>query len=150
VHVGCASLGCAGFVGEVARRLDAVPAAGSLLSIEVADGAGFARLLPRLREAVAAWRRHGVRVGVEHAGASMPGLARLAGLGLDHVKVEARFVRGAATEADVRDFAAALVVLVHGMGLQAIAEGVDDAADLAALWELGFDAATGPGVAGAD
>lgn len=146
VHVSAASLVTAGFVGEVQRRLEAAPAASRLLWIEVADGVSLERALPRLREAGAAWRRHGVRLGVEHAGASMRGLARLAGVGLDHVKVEARFVRGAAVETAVRDFATGLVGLIHGMGLQAIGEGIDDGADLAALWGLGFDAATGPAV----
>jgi EAL domain-containing protein (putative c-di-GMP-specific phosphodiesterase class I) len=76
----------------------------------------------------------------------MQGLAKLAGLGLGHVKIEARFVRGVATEAAVRDFALALVRLVHGMGALVIAEGVDDAGDWVALQQLGFDAVTGPAV----
>ncbi|MFY9510737.1 MAG: EAL domain-containing protein, partial [Rubrivivax sp.] len=94
----------------------------------------------------AAWRRHGVQLGVEHAGASMRGLSRLAGLGLDHVKIESRFVRGATSEAAVRVFATGLVDLLHGMRLRAVAEGIADKADLQALWDLGFDAATGPAV----
>jgi len=146
VHVSAASLATAGFVGEVQRRLEAAPAASRLLSIEVADGISLDRALPRLREAAAAWRRHGVRLGVEHAGASMRGLSRLAGIGLDHVKIESRFVRGATSEAAVREFATGLVDLLHGMRLQAVAEGIADQADLQALWALGFDAATGPAV----
>jgi EAL domain-containing protein (putative c-di-GMP-specific phosphodiesterase class I) len=38
------------------------------------------------------------------------------------------------------------VRLVQAVGLQVTAEGVRDAADLEALWQLGFDAATGPAV----
>ena len=146
VHVSAASLLGAGFVGDVAQRLASSPAARGRLWLEVADGTTLARLLPRLREAGAAWRRHGVRLGIEHAGASMPSLARLAGIGLDHVKIEARFVRGAEAEPTVRAFAGGLVALVHSLGLQVIAEGVDDERDLAALWSLGFDGATGPAI----
>lgn len=146
VHVSAASLATAGFVGEVQRRLEGAPTASRLLAIEVADGVLLDRALPRLREAAAAWRRHGVRLGVEHAGASMRGLSRLAGIGLDHVKIESRFVRGATSEAAVREFATGLVDLLHGMRLQAVAEGIADKADLQALWALGFDAATGPAV----
>jgi EAL domain-containing protein (putative c-di-GMP-specific phosphodiesterase class I)/GGDEF domain-containing protein len=146
VHISAASLATAGFVGEVQRRLEGAPRACRGLWLEVAEGPTLERALVRLREAGAAWRRHGVRLGVEHAGASMQNLTRLAGLGLDHVKVEARFVRGADRDADVRNFAAGLVSLVHGMGLQVIAEGMDSAPDLAVLWLLGFDGATGPAV----
>ncbi len=146
VHVSAASLGTPGFVAEVQRRLEVAPEAASLLWLEVADNLAVSRALPRLREAIAAWRPLGVHLGLEHAGASMQGLARLAGLGLGHVKIEARFVRGVAAETAVRDFALALLRLVHGLGALAIAEGVDDPADWAALQQLGFDAVTGPAV----
>ena len=33
---------------------------------------------------------------------------------------------------------------MRGMQVQILAEGVQDEADLAALWALGFDGATGP------
>jgi EAL domain-containing protein (putative c-di-GMP-specific phosphodiesterase class I)/GGDEF domain-containing protein len=144
VHVGAASLASAGFVGEVQQRLVGAPEAGALLWIDVAEGASLERSLPRLREASAAWRRHGVHLGLEHAGASMQALPRLGGVGLDHIKIEGRFVRGVDQDAAVRQFAAGLVALAHGMGWKIIAEGIDDARDLGALWALGFDGATGP------
>lgn len=145
VHVSASSLGSAGFVGDVHQRLQAVPReVSSRLWIELAEGPALERTLPRLREASAAWRGHGVHLGLEHAGASMALLPRLGPVGLDHLKVDARFVRGAATDPAVRQFAAGLVGLAHGMRWKIIAEGVDDARDLQALWLLGFDGATGP------
>jgi EAL domain-containing protein (putative c-di-GMP-specific phosphodiesterase class I) len=146
VHVSAVSLASAGFVGEVQRRLDADPSSARQLWLAVAEGPSLERSLPRLREASAAWRRHGVHLGIEHAGASMQSLPRLAGMGLDHLKVGARFVRGAAADAPVREFAAALVALAHGMGWKIVAEGIDDARDLEALWSIGFDGATGRAV----
>ena len=149
VHVSAASLASAGFVGEVQRRLDAMPQAAAKLWLEVAEGPSLERTLPRLREASAAWRRHGVHLGLEHAGASVQGLPRLGPIGLDHIKIGARFVRGAASDEPIRVFAAGLVKLAHGMGWRVIAEGIDDPQDLAALWEIGFDGATGPALGGA-
>lgn len=149
VHLSTAALSSTGFVGEVQRRLDAHPEAARSLWLAVAEGPSLERALPRLREAAAAWRRHGVHLGLEHAGASMQSLPRLAGVGLDHLKVGARFVRGAAAEAAVRDFAGALVKLAHGCGWKVVAEGIDDARDLGALWSLGFDGATGRAVGAA-
>ncbi|MBK1611958.1 diguanylate cyclase [Rubrivivax gelatinosus] len=144
VHVGALSLLTPGFVGEVRQRLASQPEAAARLLIDVSEGAWLDRALPRLKEAGLAWRRHGVRLGVEHAGASMHALSRLAGVGLDHVRVEARFVRGVAAEPRVHAFAVGLVELVHGMKLQLVAEGVDDEGDAETLFAIGFDAATGP------
>jgi EAL domain-containing protein (putative c-di-GMP-specific phosphodiesterase class I) len=146
VHMSAAAIAGAGFVGEVQRRFEAAPQAASQLWLEIAEGHSLERLLPRLREASAAWRRHGVHLGLEHAGASMQTLPRLGAVGLDHIKVGARFVRGVGTDAAVREFAAGLVALAHGLGWRIFAESIDDAGDLAALWALGFDGATGPAV----
>ncbi|MFO1273532.1 MAG: EAL domain-containing protein [Rubrivivax sp.] len=144
VHMSAVSLGGAGFVGEVQRRLDSAGEAAARLWIDIGEGPSLERTLPRLREAAVSWRRHAVHLGVEHAGASMNSLPRLAGLGLDHIKVGARFVRGVATDSAVRNFVAALATLAHSLGWKIIAEGIDEPADLQALWALGFDGATGP------
>ena len=98
----------------------------------------------RLRDAIAAWRRLGVRVGLEHAGARLRELSRLHALGVDYVKIDGAFVQGVASQPEVRELARGLVTLLRGMQVQILAEAVRDEADLAALWELGFDGATGP------
>lgn len=149
VHVSAVSVASAGFVGEVQRRLDAASDAARGLWLAVAEGPSLERSMPRLREAAAAWRRHGLHLGLEHAGASMQSLPRLAAIGLDHIKIGARFLRGVSQEAAVREFASALVAMAHSLGWKIIAEGIDDARDLAALRALGFDGATGRAVSAA-
>lgn len=145
VHVSAASLASEGFIDDVRQRLERVPQdLPRRLWIEIAEGPALERSLSRLREASAAWRRHGLHLGLEHAGASMALLPRLGPVGLDHLKVDARFVRGASADPAVRQFAAGLVGLAHGLRWKIIAEGVQDARDLQALWALGFDGATGP------
>ena len=144
VHVAAASLAQEGFVAQVQQRLQAAPQAAAMLWIDVAEATA---LQPRrLREAVVAWRRHGVRVGLEHAGAQLRELSRLHALGVDYIKIDGAFVQGVATQPEVRDLARGLVTLLRGMQVQILAEAVLDPADLAALWELGFDGATGPAV----
>jgi EAL domain-containing protein (putative c-di-GMP-specific phosphodiesterase class I) len=135
-----------GFVEEVARRLGAAPEAARHLSIECVEGLRPADAGAPLAAAAAAWRRHGVRVGVEHAGASPQQLPALQATGIDYVKVDARHLRGVADDSAVHGYAQSLVALIHGLGLTALAEGIDDERDLATLWALGFDGATGPAV----
>lgn len=142
VNVAAASLGHEGFVAQVEQRLQAAPQAAAKLWIDVAEATA---LQPRrLREAIVAWRRFGVRVGLEHAGARLRELSRLHALGVDYIKIDGAFVQGVATQPEVRELARGLVTLLRGMQVQILAEGVPDEADLAALWELGFDGATGP------
>jgi len=87
-----------------------------------------------------------VRIGLEHAGAALAGMTRLYQLGLDYVRIDARFLAGIARDPSVRRHAEGLVTLLRGLGLAIYAEGVSDGDDLGALWSLGFDAATGPAV----
>lgn len=145
VHVAAESLTTAGFVSAVRTRLEAAPAAAALLCIEIAE-VSLERLPLRLRNAGTVWRRCGVRVGIEHAGAVLRSLVRLSQLEFDYVKVDADFVRGLAHDAAQRERAQGLVAFVHELGAQVIAEGVADEADLAALWQIGFDAGTGAAV----
>jgi predicted signal transduction protein with EAL and GGDEF domain len=148
VHAAIVSLATPGFVDAVARRLAASPSAAVLLSIECVEALrssqDIARQLAPLAAAVAAWRPHGVRVGIEHAGGAPQQLPQLQATGIAYVKVDSRHLRGAAHDPAVAGYAQSLVALIHGLGLMALAEGVDDEADLMRLWALGFDGATGP------
>jgi len=145
VHVAQDSVLTPGFVSDVLSRLSLAQSAARQLSIEWMEAANNANPTV-LREVANAWRAVGVRVGVEHAGASAQALAQWHSTRVDFIKVDARHVHGAASDEAVRGYAASLVSLVHGLGLKAIAEGISDPDDLAAVWDLGFDGATGPAV----
>ena len=140
------SLSMPGFVAEAARRLRATPAAARKLSIECLHPMQPVAFAP-LASASAVWRPLGVRLGVEHAAGLPQELARLHQAGIDYVRVDARHLRGIAADAALRSYAQSLLDLIHGLGLQAMAGGIDAAPDLEALWQLGFDSATGPAVA---
>lgn len=137
-----------GFAPAVTRLLRGSRAAAARLSIEWVESARPADW-QAVGDAVAAWRGFGLRVGVEHAGAAPQELPRLQECGIQYVKVDARHLRGVASDDAVRAYARSLVALIHGLGLSALAEGIADAGDLATLWALGFDGATGPAVTGA-
>ena len=85
-------------------------------------------------------------MGLEHAGDGLTRIPRLVDLGLDCVRIDGRFVNGIAGDEheDARRYLQGLVRLVQAVGLQVTAEGVRSPDDLDVLWDLGFDAATGP------
>ncbi len=142
VNVELASLASPGFVDEVSVQLAAHPQAASRLWVEWVETSSRGDW-HAAGEATQHWRRYGVHIGVEHAGGAPEQLARLRDLGLDYVKVDARHLRGAALDPHVRAYALSLSGLIRLLGLKALAEGVDNADDLAMLWQLGFDGATG-------
>ncbi len=147
VNVELASLSSPGFVEEVAGLLAYKPHAASRLWVEWVATSNRGDW-HAAGEATQRWRRHGVHIGVEHAGGAPEQLARLRDLGLDYVKVDARHLRGAANDPRVRAYALSLAGLIRLLGLKALAEGVDSSEDLAMLWQLGFDGATGSALRG--
>ncbi|MBI5720566.1 MAG: GGDEF domain-containing protein [Burkholderiales bacterium] len=145
VHVAPRSLVSPGFARALLTRLKAAGPWAAKLSMEWTD-LPDASMSPALREAVPAWRKLGVRVGVEHAGASPRSLPALKEIGIDYVKVDARHLLGVADDDAARSYVESLVALIHGLGLHALAEGVADPRQLELLWSLGFDGATGTAV----
>lgn len=141
VKLATASLREEAFIERVRERIESAGASSARLWIDLGeDAAQHAELL---RHALSVWRPLGVRTGLEHAGGRLRQLPKLPSLGLDYVKLDGALLRGVAREAPVRELARGLVDLLHGMRLQALAQSVSDRDDLAALWALGFDGATG-------
>ena len=139
------SLVTPGFVDDVTAQLIRTPqlACRLWLALPEAVACDHAGLL---REAAGRWRANGARLALTQAGDRLSRTPQLLDLGLDCVRVHARYVADIAQPGsqDARRFLRALVQLVQGVGLQIAAEGVRSTDDLALLWSSGFDAASGP------
>jgi len=145
VNIGAQSVCESDFIATVSRRLEAAPEAACRLWIDLPESLALERPM-LVRELSRRWRPLGVMLGLEHAGEGLARIPRLIDLGLDCVRIDSRFVNHiAGPEADgARRYLRGLVSLVQSMGLQVCAEGVRSTEDLELLWEMGFDAATGP------
>jgi EAL domain-containing protein (putative c-di-GMP-specific phosphodiesterase class I) len=145
VNLAPASLRATEFVAALSLQLQAAPAAAAKLWIDIPEVLAVSH--PGvIQEVTRRWRPLGVRVGLEHAGAALAGMTRLYELGLDYVRIDARYLSGIGHDASVRRHAEGLVALLRGIGLGVYAEGVSLPDDLRVLWSLGFDGATGPAV----
>jgi diguanylate cyclase (GGDEF)-like protein len=144
INIAGQSVTSAEFVTAVSRRLQARPAQACRLWIDLPEALALERPM-LVRELSRRWRPLGVMLGLEHAGQALARIPSMIDLGLDCVRIDARFVNGlVGAETDsARLYLKGLVRLVQSVGLQVFAEGVRSVDDLDQLWEMGFDAATG-------
>ncbi|MCW7541968.1 EAL domain-containing protein [Aquabacterium sp. A7-Y] len=142
INLSAASVQDPGFAAALRERLEGAPQAAQLW-LEVPEGAAL-RHHGLVRELCQQARHAGARFGIEHAGEQLSRIERLYEIGLDYIKLDARFVRGAAEDQAVRNFVQGTAAMAHGLGIQLYAEGVTQAADAEALWACGVDGITGP------
>lgn len=88
-------------------------------------------------------RVRGFRVSIDDFGIGYSSIAHLARLPFSELKIDRSFVRGILAGSENRSIARAMVSLGHSLGLTVAAEGVEDAATLAFLADIGCDHAQG-------
>jgi diguanylate cyclase (GGDEF)-like protein len=97
----------------------------------------------RASQTLSGLKKLGVRVAVDDFGTGYSSLSYLNALPLDEVKIDQSFISRLLLEPQTSLIVRAAVDLSHALGLDAVAEGVEDAATLARLTELGCDRAQG-------
>lgn len=92
---------------------------------------------PSLRETLDTFRRSGVRIAVDDAGAGFASLRHILELAPDIIKLDISIVRDIDTESSQRALASALVGFAGEIGTQLVAEGVETAEEALTLYSLG-------------
>ncbi len=118
----------------------------SLVELEVgenvvmqADGAALDRLV-RLRSL-------GVRVSIDNFGTGYTNFARLRGMPVDRLKLDRTLIADIAESSEARAVAHAIVSLMHGLGYEVVAQGVESSRQIDVLRVLGCDALQGHAIA---
>ena len=143
VNLAPASLLASDFLRRLRALLKSQPQAARQLALEF-DVTAAIRHFELLQELGRALHPLGVRLGLEHAGAQLQRIEKLYQLGLHYVKLDRAVLLGVADDAARAGFVRSLVILLQGLSLQVIGEGVDEARDARALWECGLAGVTGP------
>jgi len=131
-----------GFADLVLGTLAAAGFPADRLCLELTNPAG-------LDDAAGAWgelrelKACGVRLFLDDFGTAGASLADLRRFVVDAVKIDASFVKGMTHHGDDGAIVAALVDLAHALGMLAVAEGVETAAQLERLRALRCDLAQG-------
>jgi diguanylate cyclase (GGDEF)-like protein len=130
------------FPAEVAAALDRWQIPAGLLDLEVTESGIMAdpvrahRLLTELAAS-------GVKLSIDNFGTGYSSLAHLKNLPVDELKIDKSFVLHMHDDADDAVIVRSVIDLGHNLGLQTVAEGIEDLATWDQLTELGCDSAQG-------
>ena len=115
------------------------------LSIEVGEAAAFAHPV-QFQDLVK--RAHGlnVTVGIEHMGYRISDIGKLGDMGMDYIKIDSLFSRDLANNPGNAALLRTYVGIAQSLGVPCIAEGINNNAELQAVYELGASGACGRGV----
>jgi len=142
VNVSAVQLQQPGFADRVARVLEQTGVAPERLELEVTEGVmmhGAERGIHMLE----ALRALGVRLSIDDFGTGYSSLAYLQRFALDQLKVDKSFVRLMDRDPGSAAIARAVVALGRTLGLEIVAEGVENPAQLAMLRQMGCDLVQG-------
>ncbi|AQU83040.1 MULTISPECIES: bifunctional diguanylate cyclase/phosphodiesterase [unclassified Halomonas] len=145
INLSIASITNAQFVTELRALLEKQPQLAKQLCFEV-PAVLNAHAIGSLRGLCTALRPLGCQFGIEHVGAEFTKLADLHDVGLTYLKVDSSLIRGIHTSNEQQTIVRGMATLCHSLGIQVIAEGVIEQAELDSLFRAGLDGATGPGV----
>jgi EAL domain-containing protein (putative c-di-GMP-specific phosphodiesterase class I) len=133
------------FSALVRRTLDATGLPAGLLGLEVTEtalvveGAAGTRAQGELEELHAL----GVRIAIDDFGTGFSAIGQLRRFPIDLIKIDRSFIQGMEHDAKDAAITANVVSLAHGLGLKAIAEGVESESQLASVRALGCDLVQG-------
>lgn len=122
--------------GMVRDLLDAYDVPAEHLVLEVTESA-LAEDLDRASEALQAVVELGVRIAVDDFGTGWSSLSQLDRFPVEILKIDRSFVSRLGGDGRAERLVAGVLRLSEGLGLRAIAEGIEDASQLARLRDLG-------------
>ena len=130
------------FPAEVARLLDLWSTSGDQITLEITESTVMAD--PILAARVLGELEHlGVRLSIDDFGTGYSSLAYLKNLPVNEIKIDRAFVDSMIEEPSDAMIVRSTIDLGHNLGLDVVAEGIEDEATWAALRDLGCDFAQG-------
>ena len=143
INIGQSSLQDGAFIARLRDLVFAQPTAARKLSLEMPESVAIHHF-DLLFELGRQLRPLGVKIGLEHAGAGLAQVERLFQAGLDYIKLDAAVVTGLSGDSARIAFVRGLLVMLRSLALKVYGEGLNDAADVQALWDCELDGVTGP------
>lgn len=142
VNLSAAQLAREDLADRVAAIVEETGADPTLLTMEVTESVVMADV-NRSMTALHRLKELGLKIAVDDFGTGYSSLAYLRRLPVDILKIDREFVGALAQNPEDEAIVTAIITLAHSLGLTAVAEGVEDAAQAAELLRLGCEYAQG-------
>ena len=111
---------------------------GNMVVVEITE-----RLLldghSQISERLSQYRQAGVQVALDDFGTGYSALSYLKKFPIDYVKIDRSFVRELGVSGEDEALCRAIIVMAHSLGMQVIAEGIENQRQLSLLQEMGCD-----------
>ncbi|MFC5513529.1 EAL domain-containing protein [Massilia jejuensis] len=130
------------FAGRVSDILERTRLPAGLLQLEITEGT-LVNQLEHHRTAMEWLKDHGVLIAIDDFGTGYSSLSYLKRFPIDVLKIDQHFVRNLLVDRSDRAIITAIVQMAQGLGLQLVAEGVEDAGQAETLAALGCRTAQG-------
>ncbi len=145
VNLSGASVGDPRIARELIRSVREADLPRGTLNFEITETAVI-RKIGEAKQLIASLQAMGCRLALDDFGSGLSSFGYLKELNVDCLKVDGQFVRDINHDATDRIFVKSIIDIAHTLGLDVIAEFVEDNATLATVQELGSDFAQGFGI----
>lgn len=142
VNVAAAQLQTKGLAEEIGDALDTYGLAAESLCVEITERSLMLDLDSAV-DALRAVRDLGVEVAIDDFGTGFSSLARLKDLPVDTLKIDRSFVAGIVHSTTDREIVRTIIWLTRALGLDVVAEGVEEDEQAALLLDMGCHRAQG-------
>ena len=93
--------------------------------------------------ALQSWRSHGVNISIDDYGTGQSSLGYLQKLPATELKIDKSFVQAIGEDPRNAIMVRSTIAMAHELGIKVVAEGIEDAACLKSLQEMGCDTGQG-------
>ncbi|MEM7047304.1 MAG: EAL domain-containing protein [Pseudomonadota bacterium] len=142
VNMSTRVLADSGFLRECASLLRSTERHQGRIGFEITEESAVDDVATAI-ESLNTLRDHGVMIALDDFGVAYASMHMLHKLPIDVVKIDQSFIRGMALDDRSRALVSSTVAMVHGLGMQVVAEGVEDRFELDLLRDMDCDRVQG-------
>ncbi|MBY0583491.1 MAG: EAL domain-containing protein [Sphingomonas sp.] len=146
INISPRQLDHADFFRRLREAMLAANAPARLLELEITETLAM-HCSDEVIEAIAQLRSDGATIAIDDFGTGYSNLARLRDLPVDRVKLDRSLIEHVATRSQARSIVHAVIGLIHGLGCEAVAEGIETEAQAEVLRIIGCDVIQGYAIA---
>jgi diguanylate cyclase (GGDEF)-like protein len=143
INVTAADFRKTGFADDLLEKLEERKIRPSMLQLEVTETVFFGTAASDVEACLRKLSKGGIRIALDDFGTGYASLSHLKQFPVDLLKVDGIFVRELGHNAEAEAITAAIISLGHCLGMEVVAEGVENPAQESRLRQLDCDAAQG-------